>query len=90
MANDKLDTLEQEFETYCAAELFDTLTRYPTCSRTRWCARLHREKVIQGFLAAYLSVTDYYVFRSEAELGKGHADIAMEPWHATRTSGAAT
>ena len=37
------------------------------------------EKVIQGFLAAYLSVTDYYVFRSEAELGKGHADIALEP-----------
>ena len=33
------------------------------------------EKVIQGFLAAYLSVTDYYVFRSEAELGMGHADI---------------
>ncbi len=37
------------------------------------------EKVIQGFLAAYLSVTDYYVFRSEVELGKGHADIALEP-----------
>ena len=37
------------------------------------------EKVIQGFLAAYLSVADYYVFRSEMELGKGHADIALEP-----------
>ena len=46
------------------------------------------EKVIQGFLAAYLSVTDYFVFRSEAELGQatsvptdwpGHADIALEP-----------
>ncbi len=36
------------------------------------------EKVVQGFLAAYLSVTDYYVFRSEAELGKGYADIALE------------
>ena len=34
---------------------------------------------MQGFLAAYLSVTDYYVFRSEAELGKGFADIALEP-----------
>ena len=32
-----------------------------------------------GFLAAYLSVADYYVFRSEAELGKGYADIALEP-----------
>ena len=37
------------------------------------------EKVVQGFLAAYLSVTDYYVFRSEAELGKGYADICLEP-----------
>ena len=37
------------------------------------------EKVIQGFLAAYLSVTDYFVFRSEPELGKGHADISLEP-----------
>ena len=37
------------------------------------------DKVIQGFLAAYLSVTDYYEFRSEAELGKGHADVALEP-----------
>ncbi|MDE0445267.1 MAG: AAA family ATPase [Spirochaetaceae bacterium] len=37
------------------------------------------EKVIQGFLAAYLSVTGYYVLRSEAEMGKGHADIALEP-----------
>ena len=32
-----------------------------------------------GFLAAYLSIADYYVFRSEAELGKGHADISLEP-----------
>ena len=37
------------------------------------------EKVIQGFLAAYLSVTDHFVFRSEVELGKGHADICLEP-----------
>ena len=37
------------------------------------------EKVLQGFLAAYLSVNPYFVFRSEAELGKGYADIALEP-----------
>ena len=37
------------------------------------------EKVLQGFLAAYLSVTDYYVFRSEAELGDGYPDICLEP-----------
>ena len=43
------------------------------------------EKVLEpragalGFLAAYLSVTDFYVFRSEAELGDGYADISLEP-----------
>ena len=37
------------------------------------------EKVLQGFLAAYLSVSPYFVFRSEAELGKGYADIVLEP-----------
>ena len=37
------------------------------------------EKIIQGFLAAYLSWTDYFVFRSEVELGMGHADISLEP-----------
>ena len=37
------------------------------------------EKVLQGFLEAYLSLADYFVFRSEAELGKGYADISLEP-----------
>ena len=40
------------------------------------------EKVVQGFPAAHLNLTDYYVFRSEAELGKGHADIVLEPLRA--------
>ena len=40
---------------------------------------LERRAGALGFLAAYLSVTDYFVFRSEAELGKGHADISLEP-----------
>ena len=46
------------------------------------------EKVIQGFLAAYLSWTDYFVFRSEVELGKGHADISLEPLMARSHHGA--
>ena len=37
------------------------------------------EKVLQGFLAAYFGICPYWVFRSEAELGKGYADIALEP-----------
>ena len=37
------------------------------------------EKVIQGFLAAYLSATESFLLRSEAELGKGYADLLLEP-----------
>ena len=37
------------------------------------------EKVLHGFLAAYLSVTDHFVFHAERELNKGYADICLEP-----------
>ena len=40
---------------------------------------LGSEKVVQGFLAAYLNVTNYYQFHSEYELNKGFADIFLEP-----------
>ncbi|MDM8531170.1 AAA family ATPase [Anaerolineales bacterium HSG25] len=38
------------------------------------------EKVIQTFLLAYLSVTDYFIIRTEEELGKGFVDLYMEPF----------
>ncbi len=38
------------------------------------------EKVIQGFLAAYLSATDHFVFHTERELAGGYADICLEPF----------
>lgn len=38
------------------------------------------EKVIQTFLLAYLNVTDYYLTRSEEEMGKGFADLYLEPF----------
>ena len=37
------------------------------------------EKVLQGFLAAYLGASEYFVFHTEQELAKGHADIVLEP-----------
>ena len=40
------------------------------------------EKVVQTFLLAYLNVTDYYVSRTEEEMGKGFADICLEPFSA--------
>ncbi len=38
------------------------------------------EKVIQTFLLAYLNVTDYFITRSEAEMGKGFAGLYLEPF----------
>ncbi len=41
---------------------------------------LNGEKAIQAFLLAYLNITDYYVTRSEEEMGKGFADLFLEPF----------
>ncbi len=36
--------------------------------------------MIQTFLLAYLNVTDYYITRTEEEMGKGFVDIYLEPF----------
>ena len=41
---------------------------------------LNGEKVIQGFLLAYLNVSDYYITQSETEMNKGYSDIYMAPF----------
>lgn len=38
------------------------------------------EKVIQGFLLAYLNVTDFFLTWSEREAGSGFSDIFLEPF----------
>ena len=40
------------------------------------------EKVIQGFLLAYLNSTTYYLTHGEHELNKGFCDIYLEPFRA--------
>ena len=40
------------------------------------------EKVLQGFLAAYLGLADFFLMRSEGELAKGYADLVLEPFTA--------
>ena len=40
---------------------------------------LHGEKMVQGFVAAYLSICNYFVLQSEMELAKGYADLVLEP-----------
>lgn len=40
------------------------------------------EKSIQGFLNAYLGLTNFYEINSEKELNKGYADLVLEPFTA--------
>ena len=40
---------------------------------------LQGEKMVQGFVAAYLSICNYFVLHTEMELAKGYADLALEP-----------
>ncbi|OAD22405.1 protein containing DUF1703 [Candidatus Thiomargarita nelsonii] len=41
---------------------------------------LSGEKVVQTFLLVYLNVTDYYITRTEEEMGKGFVDLYLEPF----------
>ncbi|MGE5341543.1 MAG: AAA family ATPase [Candidatus Omnitrophota bacterium] len=41
---------------------------------------IREEKVIQGFLLAYLGMSNYFIVYSEKELNKGFGDITMEPF----------
>ena len=41
---------------------------------------LQGEKVIQGFLLAYLNVTNYFLTWSEKEMGGGFVDLYLEPF----------
>ena len=43
---------------------------------------LRQEKMVQGFLAAYLGVTDHFLFSTEREFNKGFADICLAPFTA--------
>jgi len=41
---------------------------------------LEGEKVIQGFLLAYLNITDFFLTRTEQETNKGFCDLWLEPF----------
>ena len=41
---------------------------------------LREEKMVQGFLAAYLGATDHFLFSTEREFGKGYVDFCLEPF----------
>ncbi|CAK0772214.1 AAA-ATPase-like domain-containing protein [Gammaproteobacteria bacterium] len=42
---------------------------------------LQGERMIQGFLLAYLNLSPYYLTHSEREMGKGFVDLFLEPFY---------
>ena len=94
MVNDAPETLEREFDTYCLAEIQDMLERYPdllpdvaagagVSGRGDRAAdgdpRLHRRGEGAAGVPGRLSERDRLQCVPEAESGKGHADISLEP-----------
>ncbi len=63
-------------------DLFDFLSK-EIREQTSIRDYLSGEKVIVGFLLAYLNITDHYVVQSEAETNKGYTDMLLEPFTAT-------
>ena len=47
--------------------------------QTSVCDYVDGERLLQGFLAAYLGAAGCFVFHTEAELGKGYADMLLTP-----------
>ena len=58
--------------------VFDFL-RDAVAAQTSIRDHLDGEKIVQGFLAAYLGVSRHFLLRTEVELNKGFADISLEP-----------
>ena len=42
---------------------------------------IHKEQSVKSMYMAYLSLTPYYVVKSELELNKGFADILIKPFN---------
>ena len=63
---------------------FDTLAQAAE-AQTSIRDYIQGEKVIQGFLLAYLHVSDFLLSHSEAEFSKGYADLFLEPFLAKYT-----
>ena len=53
--------------------------RAATAAQTSVRDCLGGERMIQGFLAAYLGVAPHFVCHTERELNKGYADVCLEP-----------
>ncbi|MEM7533372.1 MAG: AAA family ATPase [Chloroflexota bacterium] len=43
---------------------------------------LSAEKVVQGFLLAYLNICDFFLIWSEKDMNSGFVDLYLEPFHA--------
>ncbi len=77
---DKLNTLYKEFALEGSLEIFQYLADMIK-ENTGIRDYLYKEQSIKSMYMAYLSLSPYYVVKSELELNKGFVDILIKPFN---------
>ncbi|NEW61379.1 AAA family ATPase [Sulfurovum sp. bin170] len=77
---DKLSDLLAEFALHGDLEVFKYLAKMIK-ENTGIRDYIYNEQTVKSMFLAYLSLTPYYVIKSENELNKGFADILLKPFN---------
>ncbi|NEW59850.1 AAA family ATPase [Sulfurovum sp. bin170] len=77
---DKLSDLLAEFALHGDLEIFKYLAKMIK-ENTGIRDYIYNEQTVKSMFLAYLSLTPYYVIKSENELNKGFADILLKPFN---------
>jgi hypothetical protein len=77
---DKLSDLLAEFALHGELEVFKYLAKMIK-ENTGIRDYIYNEQTVKSMFLAYLSLTPYYVIKSEKELNKGFADILLKPFN---------
>jgi hypothetical protein len=77
---DKLSDLLAEFALHGELEVFKYLAKMIK-ENTGIRDYIYNEQTVKSMFLAYLSLTPYYVIKSENELNKGFADILLKPFN---------
>jgi hypothetical protein len=75
---DRIKSLLKEFALHGDAEVFEYLAE-ELKNATGIRDHIYNEACVKSMMLAYLSITPYYVVKSEKELNKGFADIFLKP-----------
>ncbi len=79
--NINISTLEKEFKTFALQGELNIFKYLATQIKENTGIRdyIYSEQTVKSMYLAYLSLTPYYIIKSEEELNKGFADILLKP-----------